>query len=107
VASAVDRELPPNVTPQDRDYAKGILESIGKEFAENRKISQSQAYEVYQRDLANNAQYLILGGVMSMKELSELLMKLEEFRKRSSESGKTPATLLAEWLRGGDALQSA
>jgi hypothetical protein len=37
---------------------------------------------------------------MTMKELSEMLMKLEEFRKRTTETGKTPATLLAEWLRG-------
>jgi hypothetical protein len=100
LAADLDAPLPPNVTPEARQRAKNILDSIGKAFSENRKVSQSQAYEVYQRDVADNAQYLITGGIMTMKELSELLMKLEEFRKRSSESGKTPATLLAEWLRG-------
>jgi hypothetical protein len=88
------------VTPEARAAAQNILDRVGKAFSENRAVSQSQAYEALQRDVADNAAYLIAGGYLSLKELSELLMKLEEFRKRSSESGKTPATLLAEWLRG-------
>lgn len=102
----IDQDAPvaPNVTPEARERARGILDTIGRQFAENRKVSQSQAYEIYQKDVADNAAYLIQGGILSMKELSELLMKLEEFRKRSSESGKTPATLLAEWLRGETAI---
>lgn len=93
-----------DITPEARVKAQNILDRIGKAFSENRLVSQSQAYEALQRDVADHASYLIAGGYLSMKELSELLMKLEEFRKRSSESGKTPATILAEWLRGGDVL---
>jgi hypothetical protein len=88
------------VSAEDREQAKNIIDEIGKRFSENRIKSQSSAYEQYQRDLSDNAAYIVNGGVMTMKELSEMLMKLEEFRKRSSEQGKTSATLLAEWLRG-------
>lgn len=88
------------VSPEDRKKANNIIDEIGKRFSENRKISQSAAYECYQKDLSDNSAYLVNGGVMTMKELSEMLMKLEEFRKRTTETGKTPATLLAEWLRG-------
>lgn len=91
---------PANVTPEARARARGILDRLGKAFSENRQVSQSQAYEALQKDVADNAAYLIAGGYLSLKELSELLMKLEEFRKRSSETGKTPATIVAEWLRG-------
>jgi hypothetical protein len=88
------------VSPEDREKAQRIIDDIGQRFSENRLKSQSMAFEQYQRDLADNASFIVKGGFMTMKELSEMLMKLEEFRKRDSSQGKTPVTLLAEWLRG-------
>lgn len=90
----------PAVDPKDKEIASDILNEIGQRFSENRAKGKSTAYEEYQRDISNNASYLVRGGLMTLKEVSEMLMKLEEFRKHTSEQGKTPATLLAEWLRG-------
>lgn len=90
------------IDPKDRDRARSILQIIGDKFAENRKKGKSTAYEEYQRDLAINMNYLVMGGVMNLKEISQTLMQIEEYRKQSSEHGKTPATLLAEWLSGAD-----
>lgn len=94
----------PFVDPEDARRAQNIIDEIGKRFSENREKNQSTAYEQYQRDISDNAAYIIKGGFMTMKELSELLMKLEEYRKRTSDSGKSSATLLAEWLRGETAV---
>lgn len=88
------------VDPEDRARAQTILDHIGRRFAENRKKGKSNAYERYQADLAENMNHLVTGGVMNLKEVSQTIMQLEEFRKQTSEHGKTPATLLAEWLRG-------
>lgn len=96
---------PVAVSPEHAHRASLIIKDIGERFAKNREHNQSSAYEQYQRDLADNAHYLVTGGIMTMKELSEMLMKLEEFRKRTSEQGKTPATLLAEWLRGESTIE--
>lgn len=88
------------VNPEDRARAQTILDEIGKRFADNRKKGKSNAYERYQADLAENLNYLVAGGVMNLKEISQTIMQLEEFRKQTSESGKTQATLLGEFLRG-------
>lgn len=88
------------IDPKDAKLASDILNDIGQRFSENRAKGKSTAFEEYQRDISNNASYLVRGGLMTLKELSEMLMKLEEYRKHTSEQGKTPATLLAEWLRG-------
>lgn len=96
------KETTQAVDPEDRDRARDLLEEIGARFAENRKKGKSTAYEEYQRDLAVNMNYLVLGGVMNLKEISQTLMQIEEYRKQSSETGKTQATLLGEWLSGGD-----
>lgn len=92
---------PPSiVTKEDREKARNILDEIGKRFAANRKKGKSTAYEIYQADLAENFQYLVAGGLMSVKEMSEMFMRTEEFRKATNEHGETPASLLAKWLRG-------
>lgn len=88
------------IAPEDREKGRAILDDIGKRFSANRKRGKSTAYEEYQSDLAHNSQYLIAGGLLSVKELSELLMRIEEFRKSTTERGETPATLLAKWLMG-------
>ena len=90
------------IAPEDRQRAREILDEIGAKFAENRKKGKSNAWEEYQRDLALNMNYLVLGGVMNLKEISQTLMQIEEYRKQTSEHGKTPSTLLAEWLSGGN-----
>jgi hypothetical protein len=89
-----------DISKEDREKARGVLDDIGKRFASNRLKGKFTAYEEYQRDLAQNSHFLVAGGLMSLKELSELFMRLEEFRKSTAEQGKTPATLLGEWLRG-------
>jgi len=89
------------VTPAERNKAKDVLDAIGSRFAENRRKSKSEAYVIYQRDLAENAHFLIAGGLMSLKELSELFLRLEEHRKADHQQGKSAATFLAEWLSGG------
>ena len=89
------------VTPAERNKAKDVLDAIGNRFAENRRRSKSEAYVIYQRDLAENAHFLIAGGLMSLKELSELFLRLEEHRKADHQQGKSAATFLAEWLSGG------
>jgi len=89
------------VTPAERNKAKDVLDAIGNRFAENRRKSKSEAYVIYQRDLAENAHFLIAGGLMSLKELSELFLRLEEHRKADHQQGKSAATFLAEWLSGG------
>ena len=88
------------VNPEDRARAQEILDQIGKRFSANRQKGKSNAYERYQSDLAENLNYLVTGGVMNLKEISQTIMQLEEYRKQSSEHGKTPATILAEWLQG-------
>lgn len=88
-----------SVNPEDRRKASTILAEIGDRFADNRKKGRSNAYETYQEDIARNLNYLIAGGLMSMKEASELFMKLEDFRKQSAQ-GRTPVEALAEFLSG-------
>lgn len=98
----IDGKSASQVKEEDRTKATGILQEIGQRFADNRARGKSNAYEQYQKDLAQNAQYLVLGGLASVKELTDIFMKIEDFRKQSSEHGKTPSTILAEWLRGDD-----
>ena len=88
------------INPEDRALAQTILEQIGKRFARNREKGKSNAYERYQSDLAENLNFLVAGGVMNLKEISQTIMQLEEFRKQGSEHGKTAATILSEWLNG-------
>lgn len=88
------------INPEDRALAQSILEQIGKRFARNREKGKSNAYERYQADLAENLNFLVAGGVMNLKEVSQTIMQLEEFRKQGSEHGKTAATILSEWLNG-------
>jgi hypothetical protein len=102
VSSSDPTKLEYAVSSEERRKAKNIIDDIGKRFSENRLKSQSAAFECYQKDISDNASYIVGGGIMTMKEVSELLMKLEEYRKRTTDQGKTPATLLAEWLRGND-----
>lgn len=94
---------PAPIKEEDRTKARDILTDIGNRFAENRKKGKSNAFEEYQRDIALNMNYLIMGGALTLKDCSQLLMQLEEYRKQTSEHGKTPSTLLAEWLSGGAA----
>jgi hypothetical protein len=88
------------VTSAERNKAKDVLDAIGNRFSENRLKSQGHAYQIYQKDLAENAHFLIAGGLLTLKEFSEMLLKLEEYRKQSQDRNETPATLLARWLRG-------
>lgn len=99
VPISVEQPSGHSVNPEDRQKARTILAEIGDRFADNRKKGRSNAYETYQEDIARNLNYLIAGGLMSMKEASELFMKLEDFRRQSTQ-GRTPVEALAEFLRG-------
>lgn len=73
---------------------------IGNDFALNRQKSKSKAFETYQRDLATNAGTLVMGGAVTLKELTVLLMDLEAFMKSTLKEGVSPGELLAQFLRG-------
>lgn len=96
--SSGDRPQP--LSPEVQRQARDVLREIGLRFSENRKKAKSGAFEQYQRDLAENMDLLVMGGAMSLKEISQTLMQLEEYRKQTSEQGKTQATMLGEWLMG-------
>jgi hypothetical protein len=76
------------------------LSEIGKRFAENRKKSKSKAFESYQQDLANNSGTLVMGGAVTLKELTVLLMDLEAYMKSTVREGETAATRLQKFLSG-------
>src|ERR1700728_1854275 len=80
---AVPEPSPGKITadPIERMTAKELLTSIGAKFAENRQKSKSKAFEIYQRDLATNSGALVMGGAVTLKELTVLLMDLESFMK--------------------------
>lgn len=84
----------------DRANARKLFRAIGKRFNENRKKSKSSAYEQYQRDLMENMDTLLLGGVIELKEITATVTNLEVFMKSDiSETGKSQSEMLAEWLR--------
>src|ERR1700744_175540 len=89
----------PTIAPQDRQSAQKLLSEIGQRFAENRQKSKSKAFELYQRDLAENSGVLVMGGAVTLKELTVLLMDLEGFMKSTLKEGISPATVLAQFLR--------
>ena len=88
------------VTTTERATARELLATIGTRFAENRQKSKSKAFEIYQRDLATNSGVLVMGGAVTLKELTVLLMDLEGFVKSSQKEGETSMTILAQFLRG-------
>lgn len=94
------RETLVDTNPEDREKAREILDDIGRRFAENRRRGKSTAFEEYQQDIANNLNYLVMGGVMNLKESSVLLMQLEDLRKQTSDNNETVPERLSRWLRG-------
>jgi hypothetical protein len=76
------------------------LTRIGKDFAINRQKSKSKAFETYQRDLAENSGTLVMGGAVTLKELTVLLMDLEAYMKSTVKEGETAATRLQKFLSG-------
>lgn len=87
-------------SPAERQNARELLSEIGKRFAENRKKSKSKAFESYQQDLANNSGTLVMGGAVTLKELTVLLMDLEGYMKSTEKQGETAATRLQKFLAG-------
>jgi DNA topoisomerase VI subunit B len=87
-------------SPAERQTARDLLSEIGKRFAENRKKSKSKAFESYQQDLANNSGTLVMGGAVTLKELTVLLMDLEAYMKSTVREGETAATRLQKFLSG-------
>lgn len=85
-----------------RTYAQSVLDFIGKEFARNRQANKARAFEIYQQRISENLDYLVVGGVMDLKEATKTIMELEEFRKQTTERAETPAQALARWLSGDD-----
>jgi hypothetical protein len=87
-------------TAEERRHARDLLSQIGKTFANNRKQSKSKAFETYQHDLANNSGILVMGGAVTLKELTVLLMDLEAYMKTSVKEGETAAVRLQKFLSG-------
>lgn len=87
-------------SPAERQTARDLLSQIGKTFADNRKKSKSKAFETYQQDLANNSGVLVMGGAVTLKELTVLLMDLEAYMKSTVREGETAATRLSKFLTG-------
>jgi len=88
------------VSPAEQRTAKDLLTRIGRDFAENRQKSKSKAFETYQRDLATNSGTLVMGGAVTLKELTVLLMDLEAYMKSNVKEGETAATRLQKFLCG-------
>jgi len=81
------------------EEAKRVFADIGERFNQNRKKSKASAYEQYQRDLMDNMDILVLGEVISLKDITATITDLEGFmRDNTSDQGKSQAQLLAEWL---------
>jgi hypothetical protein len=79
--------------------AQSVFAAIGERFNQNRKKSKASAYEQYQRDLMENMDTLVLGDVISLKDITATITDLESFmRDNTSDQGKSQAQLLAEWL---------
>lgn len=93
------------VSPHDKRAALELMTRIGNDFALNRQKSKSKAFETYQRDLATNAGTLVMGGAVTLKELTVLLMDLEAFMKSTLKEGVSPGELLAQFLRGDLAVE--
>ena len=103
VTSVENSAIPPVAalaSTTERQSARELLATIGQRFAENRQKSKSKAFEIYQRDLATNSGVLVMGGAVTLKELTVLLMDLEGFVKSSQKEGETSMTILAQFLRG-------
>lgn len=80
--------------------ARNLFRDIGERFNKNRKQSKASAYEAYQRDLMDNLDTFVLGGVIQLKEITSTITDLEVFmRSNTGETGKSQAQLLAEWLQ--------
>jgi hypothetical protein len=94
------RVTPVAISPAEQYAAKDLLTRIGRDFAENRQKSKSKAFETYQRDLATNSGTLVMGGAVTLKELSVLLMDLESYMKSTVKEGETAATRLQKFLAG-------
>jgi len=87
-------------TAIERERAVAMFRKIGQQFNENRKKSKSSAYEQYQHDLMENASELVMGGAITLKELTAICTDLETYmRDTTGDQSKTQADLLAEWLR--------
>lgn len=99
-AAAVASPAATLASPAERNNARELLTTIGVEFAGNRQKSKSKAFETYQRAIATNLGTLVMGGAITMKEGTVLLMDLEAFMKSGVREGETAATRLQKFLAG-------
>lgn len=100
-STAEDSVKPPAATAREREAARTLMGQIGQRFSENRKKNKSSAFSEYQKDLAENMDTLVLGGAVTLKEMSILLMDLEAYiRSTSGDQGDSPVVLLSKFLRG-------
>lgn len=77
-----------------------MLSEIFGAFREARKIDGQTAFLMLQDKIAEHAGDLIRLDLSSMKELVDLLMKLNEARKDEGESEKSNESALQRFLRG-------
>lgn len=83
--------------------AKGLLDDIFGAYRKAQRRDDGKPFKVLGDKLAENAGQLICFELTGMKELTELLIKLDGAdRERSGGEGKTPEQALKDFLRGPD-----
>lgn len=80
--------------------AKELLAYIGDQFVRLRRNGRSPAWAALEDRFMKNAHILIDAGMMSPKEMVQIGIEIEGFRKTEAGTGKPPGDVLAQWLQG-------
>lgn len=82
----------------DRAEAAALLRSIYADFSRNRNDGRSQAWAELENKIADAAPQLILYKLISPKDLTGLLIDIEQFRKQETGTQLPAGDWLAQWL---------
>ena len=82
----------------DRAEAAELLRSIYADFSHNRNDGRSQAWAELENKIADAAPQLILYKLISPKDLTGLLIDIEQFRKQETGTQLPAGDWLAQWL---------
>ena len=82
----------------DRTEALALLHSIYADFSRNRNDGRSQAWAELENKIADAAPHLILARLISPKDLTALLIDIEQFRKQETGTQLPAGDWLAQWL---------
>lgn len=80
--------------------ARELLKYIGDQFVRLRRNGRSPAWAALEDRFMKNAHILIDAGMMSPKDMVQIGIEIEGFRKTESGNSKPPGDVLAQWLQG-------